>query len=624
MTPLVALLWSGCSKDPALLPGEGPLGIPLVKDGVTYAGAAAIDLTPIITETWTDVDGDHSFGGCHDDPTCAEPFDDADGDGQFDAVWIGGFGPLRPANAVHDPVWARAMVLARDGEYLAIVALDLVGLGHPRIWQARDALVADGFAPERLIVSSSHDHQGPDTMGLWGNPLIGVPGFDPDYQQRVAEAIEQAVRDAASEMVPVDLVAGSIAMRDVSPWLNGPMFGGKNPDVRFHGMIHDGRDPVVVSDQLLVLRADGPSGTVFTLTNWSGHPEVRGSDNNEISSDWVGVTREVLEAELGGIALHVPESLGGMQSALHGSLPLVREDGTEVFQVCTAASVADPKDEDCFGEIEGSPRVDSDGDTVPEWAAPDSWDFVRSHGWQIARAALSALSSGSVIEEPSLRVAREPMLLPVSNAAYNLLGPTGIFDIGYEGAITDLARCPEAASEDVLGCFETAVFRAEIGRSIGWLSVPGELLPELSWGLPEEDPLWGPESEDPAQRGPAARYFPQHDADCLTAIDSYEDCRDSLSVGDCDCLSVHAWPYRLSEDPGHRPLLELLDTEHRAIIGMTDSYFSYIIPEPDFNRAVSLFTDDGDHYEDTVSASTIFGDRVLEAHARLHERWTAP
>ena len=58
-----------------------------------------------------------------------------------------------------------------------------------------------------------------------------------------------------------------------------------------------------------------------------------------------------------------------------------------------------------------------------------------------------------------------------------------------------------------------------------------------------------------------------------------------------------------------------------AMIGMADSYFSYVVPEPDMHHGVSLFTDDGDHYEDTVSASFVFGDRVLGAHEALSARW---
>ena len=143
---------------------EPPLGMILVEDGVTYAGVASVDITPVIAETFTDLNGNNDFNGCLDDPTgtvegCDEPFDDADGDGWFDATFIGGFGPMRPANDVHDPIYARALVLAQDGAYIALVGLDLVGIASPRTHAARDRLVEDGFAPERLIVAATHNHQ---------------------------------------------------------------------------------------------------------------------------------------------------------------------------------------------------------------------------------------------------------------------------------------------------------------------------------------------------------------------------------------------------------------------------------------------------------------------------------
>ena len=618
----IAALSIGCTEGgPSPLgpiDGVGPLGIPLTYDGQIWAGAAVVDVTPEIVETWTDLDGDYEFDGCLDDPGCGEPFDDVDGDGWFDAVWIGGFGPLRPANGVHDPISVRAVVIAVDGEYLALVAEDLVGLGHPRIWAARDALAASGFDPDRLIASASHGHQGPDTMGLWGDPLAGVPGFDEAYQERITDAIEASVRAAAAAMVPVDLDVGRVRMRDRGPWFNGPVFGGKNPTARMHGMIDDHRDPILVSDQLLVLQGTSEGGTVFTLTNWSGHPEVRGSNNDLISADWPGVTREVLEATYGGIALHVPESLGGMQSALGGDLPLVDPDGGHVYAVCDANAVADPADPDCFGKDAGTDRIDADGDRVVVWAEKNSWPFVTSHGWHIAEAAIDALNQGERVTEGPVRAARQPFVLPITNIAYNVLGPDGLFDIGVEDAITDRQVCPEASQPGVLGCFELNVFRAQIGP-VGFLTVPGELLPEIAWGFPDDDPRWAAEAADPAARGEGAAFFPQHDPDCLAEISTYAECRDALTRGDCDCLSIHAWPYAISATD-RPPLLDHLDTEYRAIIGMADSYFSYIIPEPDFNTAASLFTDDGDHYEDTVSAARVFGDRVLEAHEALAER----
>ncbi len=612
----------------ACKPSGPPLGMPLHLDGVTYAGASVVDITPEIVETFSDLDGDNLFDGCFDDPNgqgtgCEEPFDDVNGNGWFDGVWIGGFAPLRAALDVHDPVYARALVLAQDKRYVAIVALDLVGLGSPRIHAARDRLVADGFEKDCLLVASSHNHQGPDTMGLWGNPYYlsdPISGLDPDYQERVTDAIEEAVRTAAGNMEPVQLRVGAQQMRERSPYFNGANFGGRNPSDKMHGMIYDGRDPVLVSDQLLVLQGQGDDGTVFTLTNWSGHPEVRGSDNNSISSDWVGVTREVLEDHYGGIALHMPASLGGMQSALSGDVPLVAEDGTHASQTCDASEVADPDDEGCYQRSDGDVRIDEDGLPVPQWAEHDSWDFVTSHGWHIAEAAIDILEDGEDVEASPIRVEAESFYVPIENVAYQLLGPFGIFDLGFDDAVTDPALCPRAADSD-LGCIEMRTFRARVGP-IGLVAVPGELLPELAWGFPTDDPQWVLEETDPTARGPGARYFIQHDHDCDTL--DYSDCAvTDDAIGDCECLDVHAWPYTLNDDPSVPPLLDLLDSPYRAVFGATDNYMSYIIPEPDFNTEVSLLSldGDGDHYEDTVSPSPVFATEIQAAQLRIDERW---
>lgn len=629
MLPLLLAL--ACGRDPitdsgGVDDGPPPLGMPLFEDGVTYAGVAVVDVTPEIVETWDDLDGDDLFDGCMDDPdgsVCGgEPFTDVNGNGWFDAVWIGGFSPLRAADDVHDPVSARALVIAHDGEYVAFVALDFVGLGSPKIHEARDRLVLEGFDIDRLIVSSSHNHQGPDTMGLWGNPYnIADPisGISPEYQDAIPDKIEEAVRMAVDAMQPVELTIGSVAMRDVDPYFSGSTFGGKNPVDKMHGMIHDGRDPVLVSDQLTVIQGQDDAGqAVFTLTNWSGHPEVWGSDNNALSSDWVGVTRTVLEDHFGGTALHLAECLGGMQSALNGDLPLVTDDGTHIFQTCAAEEIADDTDAGCFGKAEGDVRTDDDGDSVPAWAERDSWEFVNSHGWHIAEAAIGALEQGEALTLGPVRVEAEGFYIPITNVVYNLLGPAGIFDLGLEDAITDRDLCPWAADDTEMGCIEVRTFRVQLG-DLGLVAVPGELLPELAWGFPTDDPLWVSEAADPTARGAGARYFPQHDRDC-DGVD-YEDCRTTDDFGDCDCLSMHAVPYRLSDDASVPPLLDLVDTPHRAVIGMADNYLSYIVPEPDFNTHVSLLTDDGDHYEDTVSPTWEFASQLQAAQLRIAERW---
>lgn len=226
----------------------------LIQDGVTYAGAAAIDVTPDFFETWDDLNGDSLFDGCSDDPdgvVCAEPFDDVNGNGWFDAVWIVGFSPLRPATGVHDSIEVRAVVLAQDGDYIALVGMDFVGLGSPRIQAARDALAIDSFDAYRMLAAASHNHQGPDTMGLWGDHYDfadPMTGMNEECQQRVTEAIEQTVRQAAGAMEPVTLRVGAQHMRDRDPYFTGARFGGKNPTDIMHGMIFDDGEPRLDED----------------------------------------------------------------------------------------------------------------------------------------------------------------------------------------------------------------------------------------------------------------------------------------------------------------------------------------------------------------------------------------
>lgn len=599
----------------------GPLGIPLGPVGVTYVGVSAVSMTPEISETFDDLDGDNEFDGSLTDDADGEPFNDLDGDGRFEPVWIGGFGYRRPALDVRadDGIDARAMVLSRDGSYVAFVGLDLVGLSSNRIDQAKALLEAEGFDALRLLVSSTHNHQGPDTMGLWGDPLAGVSGFDAAYQDRVVEAIVAAVREAAGHMVAAELRIGAVKLRDVSPYFNGAAFGGRNPTAKMHGMVHDIRDPVVVSDQVLVLQATDELGDVVgTLTSWSGHPEVRGGNNNSVSADWVGVTRRVLEDHYGGVAVHLPECLGGMQSALGGDLPLVLDDGTHVYETCDEAAVADAEDAGCFGKAVGAERTDVDGLSVPVWAPHDSWEFVVSHGWHIAEAAIAALTAGEAMDAAPIRVASVDGYLPVRNVAYNLLGPSGIFDFGLDQAVTDTTLCPGAA-DVALGCLPFDVMRIQVGE-LGLMSAPGELLPELAWGLPTDDPQWVAEEADPTLRGPGSRYFPQHDHDCDTVDPAA--CMLTDAIDDCDCLAVHAWPYTISPVAAHRPVLEGLGTRYRAAVSMTGTYLSYIVPEPSTNHTVSLLSDrDGDHYEDSVTPGWDFGTLYLQAAAELNEAW---
>ena len=113
-------------------------------------------------------------------------------------VYLAGLGANRKATGVLDPLVVRAIVLRHDGKTIAIACADVVGLFLPSIESVRKQL--SGF--DYVLVSSTHDHHGPDTMGLWG-PIPSPAAIDPDYLRRVESAIVAAIRDAEKSLRPV-------------------------------------------------------------------------------------------------------------------------------------------------------------------------------------------------------------------------------------------------------------------------------------------------------------------------------------------------------------------------------------------------------------------------------------
>ena len=106
-------------------------------------------------------------------------------------VYMAGFGHNRVAKSVHDPLHAHAVVLSDGTDRIAFVSVDVVGLFLPTVERARAKLL--GF--KYVLVSSTHNHEGPDTMGLWGsNPLQS--GVDPEYLKRVEAGCVSAVKAA--------------------------------------------------------------------------------------------------------------------------------------------------------------------------------------------------------------------------------------------------------------------------------------------------------------------------------------------------------------------------------------------------------------------------------------------
>ncbi len=207
-------------------------------------------------------------------------------------VYMAGFGHNRKATGVHDKLKARAVVLAHGKEKIALVAVDLVGLFHPQVESVRKKL--PGFT--YVLVSSTHNHEGPDTLGLWG-PSPFQSGVDAVYLDEVEKQIVSAVQAADAARKPASARIGKA---------NAPE------------LLHDAREPFVKHDELIALVfRDKDEKPIGSIVQWNCHPETLGDKNTQISGDFVGYAVEALRTKYRCPVVYLTGTVGGLMTSLH-------------------------------------------------------------------------------------------------------------------------------------------------------------------------------------------------------------------------------------------------------------------------------------------------------------------
>jgi len=602
------------------------LGLPLKTDGVLYAGAASVEITP-----------------------------DIKGPGP---VYIAGFGRNRIAEGVRDPLWARALVMSKDREYVAVVALDLVGMTGYRSGLAAGKLADLGWSRERLLVHTTHTHAGPDSIGMWG-PDETHTGLDSEYQDRLVDAIVESVEKAAAQAVPATLRAGSLSMGSVSPYFTSSDLGGKLDSVgRTLGLIRDTRDPVTQDDGLTAIGLFSSDGdAVAALAHVHTHMEVSGGGHH-LSSDFAHAARELLESRMGGTGIIWVGAVGGLQTPLGVPMPATDSDGSMVWSKCDESAIVEG-DPLCDGASPGDPRIDEDGDPVPSWTSDDGWERTDSYGRLIGRLAADLLEAADESPDPVLSLDSVSLMLPIENRLLQVAGmveDTAVLEPlivlieefypeyeeyiqtvvdSFEGTVLDFPEdhmvksdeCLKQATGEVRGCLPSMMWSLRLGP-VHVLTVPGELFPELWLGTPSGAVS---EYEDASLRGPGSTYFGYTDPDCADV--PYEECRTRVQIGECDCLNAHAAPYVLSFEDEASPLNDWIDAPFPVLLGLTGEMTGYIIPEPDTNiiiarpldvmfhipevfETVEFASGAGEHYEETVSLGPSLS-RILQGAAAI-------
>lgn len=353
-------------------------------------------------------------------------------------VYIAGYGNNREATGVHDDLYVRCLALGAGNETMVMCASDLIGLFYDDVLKVREKVKAAAPDVTTVIVASTHDHEGPDTMGLWG-PTLFASGIDEQYldglDNRIAETAIQAVR---SEQPAVLTLA-----RDNHPLLAL--------------LQDDSRPPYVKDPYLFVMKLDSASTgqSIATLVNWSDHPETLGGKNTLITADYPHWLCDYVEKHLGGTAVFFNGAIGGLLST----------NGDQV-------ALQDP----ATGEV----------------ARDDSWKKAELFGMTIGALVERALASGEMAEVDSFAARRAVFFSPLLNDHFRVAGAFGV-NKGRKPLYTDGKVDPGVSEKEFPGFgklkyttghdLQTEVdyiqLLAQGTPAAEIVTVPGEIYPEL-------------------------------------------------------------------------------------------------------------------------------------------------
>lgn len=235
-------------------------------------------------------------------------------------VFLAGFGNGRAATGYNDRLWARGMVVDGRGGRIAVVALDVVGYFNEEVQTIR-ALVDPASEVDYLVVHSTHQHEGPDTIGIWGPDEL-TSGVDPAYLDFVNQSVANCVDEAAANLEPARLKFATTDSAGLSLGLDAEDDGLGVADGKVlvdDDLISPATDGRIVDSRLSIMQATTflpPFQVLGTLVNFASHPESLGSNNTLVTSDFPHYAREAIEASQGGTAIWVSADLGVLQGPL--------------------------------------------------------------------------------------------------------------------------------------------------------------------------------------------------------------------------------------------------------------------------------------------------------------------
>ena len=313
--------------------------------------------------------------------------------------------------SVHDPLFARALVLDNGAEKVALISVDATQI--PNGDEVIEAVIKElGISRQRLIISATHNHNAPTSGGMRpDNPYFVI------FKKGIVEAAKQA----NARLQPARVGFGT-----------GKAYVNTNRDEKIGEGYHMGYVPEGPSDKTVaVVTLTKPTGEpIAVYANYAVHAVVmfrsRTKDGHvQITGDLPGATSNYVEERLGNNAIALwTAGAAGDQNPMFMST--YNQDHPDVFDEGAAGWGTLDVQARRLGEeiVRVTKRVQNTSDRATLWAASTS---VTCPGRQRAEPAKPGTPGGGYLAPADVKmIDGDPVNIPLSLLMINDIALAGV------------------------------------------------------------------------------------------------------------------------------------------------------------------------------------------------------
>ncbi len=267
------------------------------------------------------------------------------------------------STGIHRPLTATVITMAsRDDSQFGSPSV-AVAIDHCLLWTAEMRTLVDyiaqhsGVSAESIVIYFSHTH-GAGLMGLERKELPGGEMIAPYLDQlavKISDLVRQSIQSARPAIINYGVGRCSLATnRDYWDSEKLSFVCGFNPEG-------------TADDTVIVGRVSDESGKILaTIVNYACHPTTLAWDNTQISPDYIGAMREVVEHSTAAPCFFIQGASGdiGPREGFVGDLAVADRNGRQLGYAALSAFEALPPAKTRF--VYAGPVVS--GATIGTWS----------------------------------------------------------------------------------------------------------------------------------------------------------------------------------------------------------------------------------------------------------------